>query len=436
MKIKTQTIKKWALVMLIAFLCFFVYIFFIDSSNPIKDWFLEDFYNNFSDWFGQGLVTSLVATLIFTLIYQFVFGKNEKKLHENVEYLLGKLPDAIGGGFTKNLFEYHPSMSKAIAEYLSQNVQLSYKNNFERINVESAYDSYRIKRIVEWKGQSLWELEFITEWVWFNDSEMAKYPLRGFKIVLSAPVDSFYSFSRKFSRVSREKEKRVEKQVKEYYSNNNIIRSYIENPENPSEKLDIEDVNELFSIKSISFDDDNGFDKELFVECKDEKGQLKLSESLLDIPEALIYKEFLLHPEVADYKLEKGKKLAVKYSGVIKLPVFKENDKIIGKLDYPPSDIVSKEYSVLIQYPDVLPFGEREMKIEIMHDRSGLYDNSNDFLNLIGRRPKFDSGPLSFENSQDSEKAMQLHVSNHSKEHMPLSENKQMKCVWKAYSKN
>jgi len=373
--------------LIIGMVILFIILLFVVVHPQLKAIFIQWFYENkeilypILQLFVGGILGGIIAAFIFTYLFEkYVWEEKFDKLKEYFEgevkeygdlsrkyyELLKNLPDAIGGQFTKSLFEYPPIVSKELAKILSDLTDKWYKQYHERVLVRSAYDAYKIiqmykienaGRDTEEESMEVWKLEFQSTWEWVNDSDVVKYPLHDFMIVVSAPDEAIESFLSAIRTVPEKDKQR--KNFFDFMRRENIVRSIISH-KNDTQPLSEEAISQMLSIDAL---DVGGTEIEL--DCLDPVPTDKLPHG--------VYKAYKLPREHADKPLEPGQGIIINYRGQISIPVLNEYGHRTGKLFLSFPDVIAKKYTLSITYPDNTELKGLGKPVKILEEKSGIW---------------------------------------------------------------
>lgn len=299
----------------------------------------------------------------FLTLYTELFEKNSA--------FLESLPKAIGGGFTKSLFEYPPVVSNRLAKILSDKTDEWYQQYYKRVLVCWAKDIYKIVQVnkiedagtdMEGGSMEVWELKFLSTWEWSNDSKIVKFPLRDFMIAVTAPDVAIENLLDGPPHI-------IERKKKEFFDfirNRNIVRSIILH-KNVIQELSEQAILQMISIDEFSIDwADEGRTENIGVEEFEDISHKK------DIPQG-VYKAYKLPKDSADKPLEPGRKVIISYRGRISIPVINESNHRTGKLFLAFPDLIAKKYTLILNYPKNIGLEGIGKKVEIVEDKSGIW---------------------------------------------------------------
>jgi hypothetical protein len=268
---------------------------------------------------------------------------------QRYESLLDRLPEAIGGAFTKSLFSYHPTTSERIAQILSSQTAAMFHRHCRRVAVETAADTYHLRGIktlqVSAQSCDVWELRFHSTWTWINDSQVTQMPLRDLTFVISAPTGAWEAFGTN-AKVDLDDARAASD---EFFRTRNLVGTTLKHPQDDAEasrfyRLDLADVDKLWGLESV---DIKVGGKRLRTIRRAEMEETK--EPVLPV---LVYRALRLPPRAREEPLEVGGRLVVEYTGGLCLPVAESGaaEMVFGALVYPPSDVVTGSYSLTMIY--------------------------------------------------------------------------------------
>jgi hypothetical protein len=340
--------------------------------------------------FLGGLLASIVSALLYASIVEkpvwrrdlksltelvSELSKDVEKVTRDYTSLMGALPDAIGGRFTKSLFEYPPTTSRKLAEILSEQTRNWYRRHYKRVLVIYAEDVYRLCRVRETKDAArdvggtegdmlVWELEFQTTWKWVNDCEVTAHPLGSLRIILSAPDEAIENF---LTATTSERRAEQRKRFFEFTRSANMVRSLILH-KNIAQPLHPDVIPKLFDIHEFEVDFRKG--QSSSVVCVPAARLIKLAPE--EVP-AGVYAGYRLPEDVATLPLEKGAEVIINYRGRIALPVFGEAGEPYGMFNFPPSDVIAERYSLKLIYPETIDVQGKDRRLGIRKKDSGCW---------------------------------------------------------------
>lgn len=375
----------------------FLFLILLLLSNP--QWvtiFLQWLAEN-ANPILQLLVGGILGGIIAASIFNLLFGKqvwekkfdelkitlqNEIKKYEDLsnnynelskknDILLENLPKAIGGPFTKSLFKYPTNVSKELAEILSNLTDEWYQQYHKRVLVNWAEDTYKIVQInkienagrdKKGEGMEVWELEFLSTWNWVNDSGIAKYPLRDFMIVVSAPDEAIENLLPGKTTSIRKSQR---KKFFDFIRSKNIVRSIIPH-KNVIQPLSKQAIPQMLSIDGldIGWGNDGGSKTIEFEDFEDVPSE--------DIPHG-VYNAYKLPGKYADKPLEPRQEVTITYRGRISIPVRNGSNHCTGKLFLSFPDVIAKKYTLSLNYPKSAKLKGLGKSVKIAEDKSGIW---------------------------------------------------------------
>jgi hypothetical protein len=385
----------WKLLILVSIVIILLIIYFdIDLittiGSKIIQWF-EDNWKDLSHITAGGILGGIIAAFIFTHLYEKQFwdqkfkelkevnrdaaekyeelANNYKELSEKNDALLKKLPEAIGGPFTKSLFKYPAVVSNELAEILGKLTDEWYQQYHKRVLVSKAEDTYKIVRVnkienagrgMEEDSMEVWELEFLSTWTWSNDSEVVKYPLRDFMVAVTAPDVAIENL------LEGSTSSIIERKRKEFFSfirSKNIVRSIILHKD-VMQELSEQAIPQMISIKEFGIDwgDVGRFDSIKFENF----------ENVEEIPRG-VYNAYKLPDDHANKPLEPKQSVAITYRGMISIPVINESNNRMGKLFLPFPDLIAEQYILTLNYPKNVKLEGIDKSVKIVEDKSGIW---------------------------------------------------------------
>src|SRR6266404_2898648 len=238
---KTRVWPYWVLIGL------FVVAFLWSQFPSLPSLLLEAFRWLVRSGIILGVLSSLGAAWIYSRVTK---GQDIQKLNKELadlrrdhDALLKAIVPAIGGNFTESLFAFHPMASKRIASILSGETKRQYERHHKRVVVKRAEDTYVIREVKRISGTNtvVWRLDFHILWEWWNDSESTKFPLEDLCLVIDANEGSLDSFT---FRSEAEKKDQLTKRA-EYFERENIVRSIVVNPRDPTIQIPPEQMAEV-----------------------------------------------------------------------------------------------------------------------------------------------------------------------------------------------
>jgi hypothetical protein len=326
-----------------------------------------------------GILGGVIASVtVFYAFEKYYWKKKFEELLNRYAELSEKnnafwesLPKAIGGPFTKSLFEYPPVVSNRLAKILSDKTDEWYQQYHKRVLVCWAKDIYKIVQVnkiedagrdIEGDSMEVWELKFLSTWEWSNDSKIVKFPLRDFMIAVTAPDVAIENLLNELPNVIERKKK----EFFEFIRSENIVRSIILHKD-VMQELSEQAVSKMISIKEFSIEwVDEGITENIGVEDFEDISDKK------EIPKG-VYKAYKLPTDSADKPLEPGRKVIISYQGKISIPVINESDHRTGKLFLAFPDLIANEYTLILNYPKNIELESIGKKVEIVEDKSGIW---------------------------------------------------------------
>lgn len=386
-----MTMNKKISYSIIAVLALFVIYLTYETNKESIDKFVT---TNFS-LLVSSLIGGVLASVLGSIIFYLLLGRSEhlktlssetQRLLRKYDALVERLPDAIGGEFTRSLFQYNPAMSPEIASTLSNHVKNVYNRHSDRVCVKNNEENYVLNglREVDLGGKKLmvWDLDFHVTWEWHNDSEEEKYPFRNFKIAITCPDTAITTFLQQGLPLKDRLQK-----IAVFNDNRvNWIRSIIVHPDDASLKVPQDSVSKFIQIIKVKakMENETLFDREV--------DQLEvIQESEDDIG---IYRAYSLNSEDKKLGLQRDKSISMEYEGKLTLPFQEDKDSYFGILSFSPSDVISEGYRCQLQYPRTVNYNGGVLNLKINSLTSGC-SNLNDPLQrtevVIGTPP--DSAP-------------------------------------------
>jgi len=357
----------------------------------------------------EGVIAGVVASLIFYLITRLFDKPQWKALNTRYETLLERLADAVGGSFPRSLFSYLPVASGKIAAILGDEVRERHSRFYNRVIIRDATDWYSLKGIKNLNNFMLWDLGFCIEWKWYNDSQVTQRPLENFIIVVSAPLDAFETFL--VGTEQRQKEDAEE--FMNFVDRSNLVRAYILNPDEQEKRIESNDplLGHMFKLNKLIVTDRNAKEKYILTPPTEGKAETPGDEedNLTTIPMPLdfvpqkelpksMYYGYRMPREVREIELRKNYEIHMRYYGELLLPTFKDPKNtraFFGHLDFPPSDIISAKYRLVLEYPELLVKSDHGIdgKVEILKSDTWCYLQYESLVNIRGSLFTLSSAP-------------------------------------------
>lgn len=350
-------------------------------SPQLGPWVIQWFTNN-SETLVQIIFGGVLGGSIASVLFYGILGKPKCEtkydsllekytdLSEKNNVLLERLPEAIGGPFTKSLFKYPTVVSAELAEILSKLTDEWYQQYHKRVLVSHAEDVYKIIKInkIENAGRNIkgdsmevWELDFLSTWKWVNDSRIVKCPLRDFMIVVSAPDEAIENL---LDGTTRQDRKDQSKKFFDFIRNKNMVRSII------LHKKVIQPLSDQAISQMLYID-------ELDIKWGNKETEIIKFEKFENVPSEYlphgVYKAYKLPENYADKPLEPTQEVTVNYRGRISIPVLNESNRRTGKLFLSFPDLIARGYTLTLNYPESVELEGLHKSVKIVEDKSGIW---------------------------------------------------------------
>lgn len=380
MAIRSEGAKRsWRLVLgvMCGLLVFILILFSRDKwSSSLVTFFGKTNLQNLAFTLAAGTLSGVLAIMVYGRYQKDVWksdtatieakvveiGKVVQELGTTYQCYLDRLPDAIGGEFTKSLFAYPPFASKGLAQILSRATGDLYSQHAQRVLVIKGQDQYLIDKLSRFTLHSdvmVWSLRFRTTWTWSNDSSVTKYPLADLVFVTAANSDALNSFSSTSAGAAQQ-----QKQLADFYKQRkNIVQAIAVNPADRSQHLNADEIAKVFSIEEIRVRHDEEVKAFTAADLKSLN-----SECAGGLPRG-IYAAQMLPNSTGLPALDPGCVMSIDYVGHVSLAAGREGDEFTGYLAFTPSDIVAEEYELTLYCPREI--GGKEMQFDIDHNLSG-----------------------------------------------------------------